>query len=181
MDYLERGHAYLELNAKDKAIADFAAAARLNPENAKANIELGDARMDQHDPAQAVAAYSEAIRICTSDASAYPQWHARLERADAYLELAKKAEAADDLIHAGRLVPRDNPQNLQSIVDSMDALASAYADAGQYADALKWAEKSIELAPDEATKETYRQQVKELKAKQSPRAAEKLSLGPSSE
>ncbi len=77
-DYVARGRAYTELKAVDKAMDDFKAAVRTDPNNAKAYVELGDAYLDKDDLPRAIAAYSEAIRICTSDAGAYPQWNARL-------------------------------------------------------------------------------------------------------
>jgi serine/threonine protein kinase len=167
-DYLCRGRAYLELKATDKAIADFAAAVRLNPSNAAAYVALGDAHLDQDEASHAIAAFSEAIRICASDPGAnFPQLTVRLLRANAYLSLGKKAEAADDLTHVLPLLHREDRQSIQSVLDALDALAVAYADAGQYADAVKWAKKSVELAPDEPTKNTCRDRLKAFEAKES--------------
>jgi serine/threonine protein kinase/Flp pilus assembly protein TadD len=166
-DYLARGQAYLELKDADRAMADFVAAVRLNPNNARAYVELGDAYLDKDHLSHAIEAYSEAVRICTSDASAYPQWNARLLRAGAYLLAKRKAQAADDLTHVMRLVPRNDAKSVQSVLDAIDDLIKEYADAGQFADAVKWAENSVELAPDTATKDGYQQRLKELKAKES--------------
>ena len=165
-DYLARGRVYLELKAADKAMADFATAVNLNPDNARAYVELGDAYLDKNDLPRAIAAYSEAVRISTSDASAYPQWNARLLRANAYLATGEKAEAADDLTHVIRLLPRDDAKNVQSVLEAIDGLIEAYADAALYPDAVKWAENAGELAPDAATKKAYRLRVEELKARE---------------
>ena len=49
--------------------------------------------------------------------------------------------------------------------------SGAYADAGQYADAVKWAENSVEVAPekparpDDLIKDSFRQRIKSYKGK----------------
>jgi serine/threonine protein kinase/tetratricopeptide (TPR) repeat protein len=166
-DYFWRGEAYNQLKQADKAMADFLAAVRLNHNNARAYVELGDAYLDKDHLSHAIEAYSEAVRICTSDASAYPQWNARLLRAGAYLSAGRKAQAADDLTHVMRLVPRDDDKSVQSVLEGIDGLIEAYVAAGQFTDAVKWAENSVELAPDAATKDKYQRRLKELKAKES--------------
>ena len=106
------------------------------------------------------------MEICSADPHAnFPQLTARLLRANAYLSAGRKAGAADDLAHACRLVSRDSPRDVQSVLFTLDGLVEAYADAGQYADAVKWVEKSVELAPNEAAKQTYLSRLKDYKAK----------------
>jgi tetratricopeptide (TPR) repeat protein len=174
-DYLSRGRAYMELKSADQAIKDFAAAVRLNPSNAAAYVELGDACVDKDDAEQAIAAFSEAVKVCTSDPHAnFPQLTARLLRANVYLSTGKKAAAADDLTKALPLL-RDDPQSAPSVVDAIDALAKAYAKAGQYDDAVKWAENSVELAPDEKSKEACRQSLKDYKDKQLAARSKRVS------
>ncbi len=63
--------------------------------------------------------------------------------------------------HATRACELTNWQNAMYL----DTLAAAYAEAGQFAEAVRWAEKAVELAPDEeaakayaAALELYRQQ-----------------------
>jgi serine/threonine protein kinase/Tfp pilus assembly protein PilF len=164
-DYLNRGRAYLELKDTDKAMADFTSAVRLNPNNARAYVERGDVYLDKQDITNAIADYSAAIGICTSDASAYSQLNARLLRAGAYLSAGKKNEAADDLTHAVRLLSRDDAEDVKSVLESIDGLIEAYTAAGQNDKAMSWAEKAVELARDDATKDAFRKRIKELKAK----------------
>ncbi len=167
-DFLARGRVYIELKASDNAIADFVAAVNLNHYNAAANVELGDAYLDKDEFSDAIRAYSDAIRISASDPHAnFPQWNARLLRAIAYLSASKKAQAADDLQHVLTLLPREDAKSVQSVLEATADLIKAYADAGEYADAVKWAEIAVDLAPDAATKENYRQRVKDYKAKES--------------
>jgi serine/threonine protein kinase/lipoprotein NlpI len=165
-DHLMRGRANMELNATDRAIEDFTAATRLNPHNAAAFVALGGAFLDKDDPARAVAAYDEAVNICAGDPKAnFPLLNARVDRANANIMLGNKAAAADDLT---RVIPHlhGDPQSAQSVFDAAAALAKAYAKAGQYADAAKWADKSAGLAPDAASKEECGRLLRQYKAKQ---------------
>ena len=65
------------------------------------------------------------------------------------------------------LISRDDRPSVQSALDALDALSSAYADAGQYSDAVKWAKKSVELAPDPSTKDTFLQRLRAYEAAES--------------
>ena len=116
---------------------------------------------------KAITPFSKAVEICTRDASAYPQWHARLLLAEAYLSTGKKAAAAYDLKNVMELVPRDKATNVKSVLEAIDGLIEAYADAKQYPEAIKWAEEAANFAPDSATKESYRTRVTDLKNKES--------------
>jgi lipopolysaccharide biosynthesis regulator YciM len=100
--------------------------------------------------------------------------NARLLRAGAYLSAGKKNEAADDLTHAVRLLSRDDAEDVKSVLESIDGLIEAYAAAGQNDKAINWAEKAVELARDDATKDAFRKRIKELKAKE-PAARPKKS------
>ncbi len=152
----------MELNEPDRAIADFTAATRLNPRNARAFVELGGA-LD--DPARAVAAYDEAVKLCAADPNAnFPLLNARVARANANIALSNKAAAADDLTRAIPLL-RDDPQSAQSVYDAAVELARKYAKAGQYADAVKWAENSARLAPNSEAKAISDRLLKGYKAK----------------
>ena len=164
-DYVSRGEAYIGLKANDRAIADFSKATELNPGNAFAFIELGGAYLKKDDPAQAAAAFGKAVNICASDSHAnFSLLIARVYRANANIALDNKAEAADDLTRAIPLL-HDDPQSAQSVCEATAALAKAYAKAGQYPDAVKWAEKSAELATDEESKQECSRLLKEYKAK----------------
>lgn len=164
-DYVNRGRARMELEATDDAIADFVAATRLNPHNAAAFVALGSAYVEKDDPAHAVDAYDRAVGICSSDPQAnFPLLNVRVFRANANILLGNKAAAADDLIRAMPLL-RDDPQSARSVFDAAAVLARAYAKAGQYADAVKWAEKSGNLAPDVNSKAECDRMLKDYKAK----------------
>ncbi len=167
-DYLARGRAYMELKATEKAIADFTAATRLNSGNAAAYVALGDAYLEKDEAAQAIASFGMAVKICSGDPRAnYPLLSVLLLRANTYLSLEKNTEAAGDMALALPLISRDDRPSVQSALDALDALSSAYADAGQYSDAVKWAKKSVELAPDPSTKDTFLQRLRAYEAAES--------------
>jgi tetratricopeptide (TPR) repeat protein len=173
-DYVNRGWANMQLKATDKAIEDFKAAVKQNPANAKAYVALAGAYLDKDNDKLALENYSKAIAIETDNPKAnFPLLNARILRANAYLATDKKAEAANDLTCAGELASSATPKDIESLLATMKALMEAYAEAGQFDEAVKWAENSVTLAPDEKSKEPFRKSLKEHQTKQAARSKRK--------
>ncbi len=163
LDYEARGNAYRTLGKLDSAIADFHRSVELDPKNARAYARLCDIYLDKHDPHSAMQEISKAVQICRDDPRAnFREFSARLLRASAYLELGEIDDAAADLERVFHLAQSD--QDRASSHDLFYALSVKLAEAKRYADAVGWIKKAIDFAPDEATRNTYREQLKTYSA-----------------
>ena len=167
-DHVTRGLAYREIGNLDKAVADFAEAIRLNPQNAAALAYRGDAYMAKFDDSgaagdldRATADLNSAVEICrkTPDAS-FRLEDALLLRADCYRMAGKTEPAANDFAEVLRL----DPNRVKRLFAQLDELAAAFAQEGKSAEAAKWETTAIELAPDEPTKAEYRSRLEKYQA-----------------
>jgi tetratricopeptide (TPR) repeat protein len=167
-DYLTRGLAYREEGDLDKALADFADAIRLNPQNAAAFAHRGEAYMTRFDTSGAtadldlaLADLSRAVQLCRDNPQAnFHLQDALLWRASCYL-LAKKYDlaAADftEILGSGG----ESPKSLHVLLDQ---LAGGFAEQRELPKAVQWETKAIELAPDEDTKTDYQSRLKQYQA-----------------
>ncbi|MFZ1988909.1 MAG: tetratricopeptide repeat protein, partial [Alphaproteobacteria bacterium] len=130
-----RGKAYDNKGDQDRAIADYTEAIRLKPDYALAFFNRGHAYDHKGDYDRAVADYSEVIRLKPDDADGY--------NAEAWL-LATCPDAKF----------RDGPQAVQVALklvkladdwSNRDTLAAAYAEAGQFADAVREEQKALKM------------------------------------
>jgi tetratricopeptide (TPR) repeat protein len=139
-DYLNRGRAYWNLYKYNEAIADFTAAIALNPdpkEAAEAYFERAKVR-SVRDYAEAAADFAEALARNDKDPEIKAQYawllatapDDKVRNGDQAVQLAKKA---------CELSESKEPAYL-------DILAAAYAEAGQWDDAIKSAKDAIEKA-----------------------------------
>ncbi len=108
-----KGRVLLETGRIDEAIADLEAALALDPQGARARIDLGMARVLKRDYARAKPLFSQRIAEAADEQAYYG-------RALANHGLGNKAEAMADIEHAIRLTP-DNPQ-LQQWRDRIRAM-----------------------------------------------------------
>jgi protein O-mannosyl-transferase len=168
------GNALLQKGELDDAIAHYDAALEINPGDAKVHYNLGSALLHKDQPDKAIAQYQKALEIDPRFADVYNnlgiaffqkgqldeaigQYQKALEinpqdvqaRANLAWALATstqtpvlKALAVKLAQQANQLTGSVNPTVLQ-------ILAAAYAQTGQFTEALETAERSLQLATDQ--------------------------------
>jgi tetratricopeptide (TPR) repeat protein len=183
--YERRGAAKYDRGDYDGAIADESVAIRLDPKDASAYVKRGQAYRDKGDYAKAIADYNEAIRLHPKNASVY-LWRAGAfglkgdyDKAIADYNEAIRLDPTFDSAYSGlaRLLavgPDANVRNGTKAVEyakkaceltewktprDFDTLAAAYAEAGDFDNAVKWETKYLESNPPKDASERARQRL----------------------
>jgi tetratricopeptide (TPR) repeat protein len=150
--YKNRGTAYYSKHDNDKAIADYTEAIRLKPDDAEAYINRGNTYYLKHDNDKAIADFSEAIRL-------------NPKHAEGYAKLARiLAVCPDDKIRDGNKAVEYAKKACELTeweeADCIDTLAAAYAEAGDFDDAVKWENKYLKSAWSKDVADKARQRLR---------------------
>src|SRR5947207_1150477 len=133
-----RGFAFKRLGEKDKAIAEFDEAIRLNPNDALAWRVRGATYASKADYAKTLADYTESIRV---DPENPDSRHHRVVFRSACMDDQYRdgKQAIEDATKACEMSEWQNPLYLSG-------LAMAYAESGDFDSALKWQQKAIDVS-----------------------------------
>jgi S1-C subfamily serine protease/Tfp pilus assembly protein PilF len=136
--HYSRGLAFLSRGETERAIADFTESVRLDPKNALAYYQRGSAFEKKREKDKAVADFAKAIELDRKFAPA----HLRLSWSWVTSPTASSRDGKKALDHALKAC------NLSAWKDAacFDALAAAYAECGQFEDAVMVQQRSLELA-----------------------------------
>jgi tetratricopeptide (TPR) repeat protein len=191
--FLSRGLCYAQKNDDDKALADFDQAVKLNPKNVQALQLRGSAYTQKGDKDKALADFKSAIAADPNNAGSYLyraqlyllENEPELALAD-YEEVMRRAPgyagALNDYAWTLATNPKDSVRDGRKAVEyakrachesdykhapTLDTLAAAHAEAGDWEQAVKWQEEAVRLAqtthPDDV--EGMKERVEQFKQK----------------
>jgi len=136
-----RALSLVRLRRFDEALADLNEALRADPASADSYLERGRIYQNQGRYSAATADYEKAVELGPAEARCYNQF--------AWLLAACPQPEFRDGARAVQLARRGCELTKWQDANILDTLASAYAECGRFDDALKWVNKSLEMAGDE--------------------------------
>ena len=136
--YNNRGNAYARLGEMDKALQDFSWAIESDPSWATSYVNRGNIYLSRGDWPKAVADFDKAIQVGPASASV------QAYRDEAWLLATARDPAVRNGPKALRLAQK--AVHLKDSPTMRDALAAAYAETGQFEDAVREETKAIALA-----------------------------------
>src|SRR5439155_869351 len=135
------GNVYSALGDYEQALADFSAAVRLDPHESVAYNNRGNARYFLKDYEHALMDFAEAIRLDPHGPVAYNS------------RAVLRATCPDEKYRDGKKALADATKACELTdwkdAETLDTLAAAYAEAGEFEKAVEYSQKAIDLADDD--------------------------------